>query len=103
LGAGSFDGAAWHLAADVGGLTANQWFYIVGTIDGANVTLYKNGTQVTQTAWVGSPSYDATVFTIGRRHDNSAPQFAQGTMAHAAIYNVALSAGTISNHYAAGH
>jgi hypothetical protein len=80
-------------------LTANTWYFLVGTYDGSTLRLYVDGVQRQIFSWSGSVSYHADcVATIGARQDG-ANEFFQGAMAGALVYNRALARSEIQQHY----
>jgi hypothetical protein len=103
LGFGSYDGAH-HIAVDPDGtFPTGAWFHVVGTYDGTNLKLYKNGVLKATTAYAGPLQYNATQFWIGKRWDvGGGRQFFAGTIDEVAVYNVALTSTQIAAHYAAG-
>ena len=110
-------GTGWILAYDNGGslyyrvggtsystgLTTasvrNGGHQFVATNDGANVAFYLDG-QLKHTAAGASNAAPTLPWHVMRNGDY--PQFAQGQADEIAVYNVALSASTVQQHYTAG-
>jgi hypothetical protein len=80
-----------QIPADIG-----RWVYLVGTFDGANLRLYKNGDLVRTTPMVNPIPAGAGILTIGRYDGN----FMNGFLDEVAVYPTALSAATIAQHAA---
>lgn len=90
------------VTASVAGISIGQTYHMVGTYDGANVRLYVNGTASTPQALTGAINYGSDVnFVIGQRHGLPAGQFFNGLIEEVAVYNVALSSGTVTAHSSA--
>ncbi|HSW45368.1 MAG TPA: LamG-like jellyroll fold domain-containing protein [Phycisphaerae bacterium] len=93
-----------------GALEANTWYHVAGTITSANpavTSIYINGVSITGTtdANDGKPFDGATArvaAAIGRSYSNNGYTFA-GTIDEVAIYNTALSATQIRNHFLAAN
>ena len=84
--------------ADLGG---SNWVHLVGTYDGANWKLYRNGTPVANNAAaVGALTVNNGDWAIGATGNGWADNFA-GAVDEVAIYDHALSAGRVAAHYAA--
>ena len=83
-------------AGDLGGA---GWVHLVGTYDGANWRLYRNGTLVaTQPSATGALPVDFGDWAVGSTGEGWADNF-QGAIDEVAIYNTALSAAQVSTHY----
>lgn len=80
--------------------TNNTTYHVVGTYDGTQARLYVNGS-LTGGPTTVSVSLATTFASIGA--DGSSPiEFFPGTLDEVAIYNYALSAAQVSNHYTVG-
>jgi hypothetical protein len=66
---GFFNGG-WRVT-DGYSLTANNWYYIVGTYDGSTVKLYVNSILVDSTAYVGTPTSSGAGIRLMERWDLS--------------------------------
>lgn len=81
---------AWSVQPDnvfLDNLTLNQWVYLVGTYDGTNVRMYRNGNLVRTAATTNSNR--GTVVSIGADTVNN--RWYSGNLGVAAIHNRALS------------
>ena len=100
---GSSDGSSTHgVSAPVptGDLGGGQWIYLVGTYDGANWRLFRNGVQLASAAdKVGALPVGYGDWAIGATGNGWADNFA-GAIDEVAIYNKALAPAAISAHYA---
>lgn len=82
----------------VGEVVVNNWYHIVGTREGTNGRLYKNGIDVTSLFGTHlDPTSSFKTAKIGRY--DSAIYFFNGTISSVCIYNYALSADEIKLHY----
>ena len=113
----SAPGTGWILAYDSGGslsyrlggtsfstgLTTasvrNGWHHFVATKDGTNVAFYLDGQLKHSATGAGDV---APVMPWHVMRNGGYPQFTQGQADEIAIYNVALSAATVQQHYKAG-
>jgi len=91
----------WHTTTLGGsfGVTLGQWNHVVGTYDGTNLKLYVNGALQATTAWAGPLAYQSQVFAVGRQHSGNS--LSAALVDECAIYNVALTAAQVNNHYLA--
>jgi hypothetical protein len=86
-------------AGDLGG---SAWVHLVGTCDGSNWKLYRNGSLVaTQSSSTGALPVDLGDWAVGSVGEGWADNF-QGAIDEVAIYNAALSASQVAAHYNAG-
>jgi hypothetical protein len=83
LSAAFFDGG-WETTGAIT-LTANNWYQIVGTYDGATVKLYLNGTMVQQSPATGSAISSQGGINLMKRWDN--PEYWGGRLASVKIWN----------------
>jgi hypothetical protein len=102
---GSSDGTAVHgVSAEVpaGDLGSTAWIHLVGTYDGANWRLYRNGAQIASASdAVGALPLSQAGWAIGSSGNGWADPFA-GAIDEVAIYGSALSASQVATHYAGG-
>lgn len=85
-------------AGDLGG---SAWVYLVGTYDGANWKLYRNGNLVATTASpIGALRVDLGDWAVGSTGEGWADNFS-GAIDEVAIYNTALPVNKVSAHYLA--
>jgi hypothetical protein len=90
-------GATW--IQDAQSFPQNSWQYVALTYDGTTMTLYRNGTQVASQA-VSRPASTTSDLFIGRYAGGGVNW--TGRIDEPAIYNTALAATTIQNHYNVG-
>lgn len=77
-------------------ISLNSWHYIVGTYDGYNVSLYRNGEFVSSAASTGSITNTTATVNIGVL---SGTQYFNGRISATRIYNVALTATEIHQNF----
>ena len=96
----NFYGASFAIpGGDLGG---GNWIHLVGTCDGANWKLYRNGAQVASSAAVsGALPVSNGDWAIGATGNGWANNYAGG-IDEVAIYSTALSARQIATHYLMG-
>ena len=82
-------------------LPSGQWNYVVGTLSGSTMGIYVNGGLMKTCSIGGSLPATSGAIEIGRQERSGYYYYLNGLIDEVAIYNVALSAQTISNHYAA--
>ena len=86
-------------AGDLGGA---NWIHLVGTYDGANWKLYRNGVAVaTNAAALGALPVTNADWAIGSTGNGWANNYS-GSVDEVAIYNFALSPSRIATHYSLG-
>src|SRR3989339_2070694 len=85
-------GKAWTSA------DANSWHHLIGTYDGATVKLYQDGTLAGQTSATGNIDVNGNPLIIGRQGTSPAGRF-DGVIDEVKIYNRALSASEVLEHY----
>ncbi|MFO1512041.1 MAG: LamG domain-containing protein [Verrucomicrobiota bacterium] len=85
-----------------GDLGGGNWVHLVGTYDGSNWRLYRNGTQVASAAAaVGALPVNNGDWAVGSTGNGWANNFAGGAD-EVAIYNKALTPSQVANHYVIG-
>lgn len=77
--------------------TANNWYHIVGTYDGANLRLYVNGSNVVTTANTTVIQSNTGGFRLMRRWDTT--DYWGGRLAIYRLYNRALTASEVTQNY----
>lgn len=83
--------------SSVGTVVANQWMHAAGVFEASQVTGYLDGTAGTPNAQVDSLAAAADTTSVGRRNTGAAANlYMSGRIAEAAIWNVALSAASVS-------
>ena len=98
---GLYDGGAYRQS---GGVTLAQgvWTHLVGTYDGTNFRIYKDGslinTSASYTAGLGS-TVNTSGTLIGRRGSSSGSPFFNGSIATIRIYDIALTLAQIQQNY----
>ena len=102
---GSFDGTntfSASYAVPGGDLGGANWIHLVGTYDGANWKLYRNGTQVASApAAVGALSVNGGSWAVGSTGSGFPGDFAGG-IDEVAIYDAALTPTQVATHYLIG-
>jgi hypothetical protein len=78
-------------------LSANNWYHISGTYDGANLRLYVNGVNQVTTANTGTPTANTGGIRLMRRWDFD--EYWGGHLSTVKIYNRALTAQEILQNY----
>ena len=78
-------------------LSANNWYHISGTYDGANLRLYVNGVNQVTTANTGTPTANTGGIRLMRRWDSD--EYWGGHLSTVKIYNRALSAQEVLQNY----
>jgi prepilin-type N-terminal cleavage/methylation domain-containing protein len=82
--------------------TINNWYFVVGTYDGANATIYINGVLSNSAPFIKSLKYvNGQPLTIGTWYGGGANYF-NGSIDEVRIYNAALTASVIREQYVAG-
>jgi hypothetical protein len=79
-------------------LTANTWTHIVGTYDGANIRIYKNGNLSATTAYTTAISHSSGALQIGRSPTVPVSTW-NGKIDEARIYNRTLSPAEVQQLY----
>jgi hypothetical protein len=101
---GASDGTNFHgatVSIPAGDLGSTSWIYLVGTYDGANWKLYRNGTQIATAAdKTGALPVPDAEWAIGGTGMGWSDLFA-GSIDEVAIYDHALTADRVQAHYTA--
>ncbi len=77
--------------------SANVWTHICGTYDGSNMTLYKDGSQLAQTARTGTTASGTAALNIGNRDNND--RHLDGDIGCVHLYNRGLSAAEVLQNF----
>jgi hypothetical protein len=80
-------------------------YHVVGTYDGANVRLYVNGVERARSAYTGGIGYDPSrELYLGSQTKsfNRSVRFLDGKLDEVALYDRALAASTVQQHYLRG-
>ena len=91
--AGFFDGG-WRTSGNYT-LTANTWYYIVGTFDGSYIRLYVNGSLVAASAYDNPSTSSQGGIRLMRRWDN--PDYWDGYLSTVNIYDKPLSQSQVTS------
>ncbi|MBI4439939.1 LamG domain-containing protein [Candidatus Woesearchaeota archaeon] len=83
-------------ATPSGGMTLNQWYYIVGVFNQSSVSIYVNGTLQNNNSYTGSIYYSNAPISIG---GNTNTNFFNGSIDDVMIFNRSLSAAQIKALY----
>ncbi len=81
-------------AVDPIALTLGTWYFLVGTFDGSNVKIYRDGALKTTAALAGNLDTNTAALALGSRND--ATQYYQGRLDNVQIRNVAMTAEQIA-------
>lgn len=91
-------GSWWSNGAGINP-TLNTWTHVVTVYEGGvQIKVYVNGSLMATEAQTLNINH-TTSFDIGRAYPNSYDRYFDGFIDELAIYNTALDATTISNHY----
>ena len=90
------------LATSGGGYNDGHWHYVVATYDGSTMCLYVDGSLVAHRTASGNIETNTHPLMIGSFDGARTDSDFTGKIDEAAVYNYALSAAQISQHYAAG-
>ena len=93
-----FDGA-WENTPNGYTLSANNWYYIVGTYNGTTLKLYVNNVLVESQTYTGTPSSALNGIVLMRRWDDPPGGFWGGRLAIVNIYDIAIGASKISQNW----
>jgi hypothetical protein len=94
LSSGFFDGG-WRITSLAGELQQNNWYYIVGTYDGATLKAYVNGSLISSVSYVGTPISSQGGIRLMRRWDLG--DYWGGRLATVDIYDEAIGSDGISS------
>jgi hypothetical protein len=78
------------------------WTHLALVFDGANLKLYRDGELLTWAAQVVFPVTKGVPLRIGHSSGLGGPEFFRGLVREVQVYNTALAAADISDHYALG-
>ncbi len=101
---GTGGGGSHYKATSGTGLSAGQWYHLVGVSDGGGaVTVYVNNTPTTG-SHIDFDGHDGTPYapSVGARLQGSADSFFAGSIDDVRIYNRALDSSEVSQLYALG-
>jgi len=93
---GFFDGG-WRQTTTGYTLTANNWYHLMGTYDGATIKMYVNNILVRSTSYSGTPMSSAGGIRLMRRWDLG--HYWGGRLSVVRIYNTALNATEIDQNF----
>ena len=93
------NGTLYSLVVPAGTFAAGGRYHVVGTYDGAATRLYVNGTQVASAARSGSIAVSTADLVIGSSWGTDS---VDAILDEVAVYNAALPATTVQDHYNAG-
>ncbi len=94
------NGTRRRAQAPAGALVAGQTYHVVGTYDGTTQRLFVNGTQVASAGFTGSMGANTNPVVIGSW--DTASEFLAGTIDDVAVYDKALTARSIADHFTQG-
>jgi hypothetical protein len=93
-----YNGSTSNVIDSPGAPTAGVWTYLALTRSGSTVTLYVNGTAVKTMTLSPALNTSTGILALGRQGSGSADYF-NGSIDEAAVYNKALSATQVLNHF----
>jgi hypothetical protein len=93
-------GGSSDIVRSSGALQAGTWYQVVGTYDGTTMKVYVNGSLTDSAASSRSIENHSQPLTIGRSSGGGSPY--GGLVDEVAVYNSALTAQQVSEHYNAG-
>jgi hypothetical protein len=90
------------MMSDAGAISANAWHHVVASYDGASGALYLDGHRVGSTGMSGPLLVNGDLY-VGHRNAMGMSEAVSflGSIDEVAVYDHALSAGTVSRHHAA--
>jgi hypothetical protein len=94
LSSGFFDGD-WRTTSLAGELQQNNWYYIVGTYDGATLKAYVNDSLISSVSYTGTPISSQGGIRLMRRWDLA--DYWGGRLAKVDIYDEAIGSSQISS------
>lgn len=95
-----FYNGSWAVVRDSITPTVGSIYHVVGTYDGTNLRLYRNGSLVAGPTAAGiSLPTSVGVFYLGRRHDATATYRFPGEIGDIAIYNGVLTDHEVNDNY----
>jgi len=95
----AFFNGGWRTTPNGYTLTANNWYYIVGTYDGSTVRLYVNNVLVASQNYSGIAATGGNGIVLMRRWDDPPGGFWGGRLSIVNIYNAALNSTMISQNW----
>jgi hypothetical protein len=96
------DGSASHDVIAASAVSVNAWHHEVATYDGTSVRLYLDGQLIGGPTPYGYTPQTTDPLAIGSMNTGANGQYFPGVVAHAAVYNKALTATQIQTHYSTG-
>lgn len=87
-----------YIQTDFAELTVDSWNHLVATYDGSSIKIYVNGLLKKQVAKIGNQSTSVNNLIIGAKSPDG---YFNGSIDEVKIYNRALDAAEILNHYSA--
>ncbi|MFH1724060.1 MAG: LamG-like jellyroll fold domain-containing protein [Elusimicrobiota bacterium] len=94
-------GGAFSLTSYAGALNTGVWQHVAAVYDGASLRLYLDGAEIASRDAYGSLRRNEYPVSIGRWHAGY-PNWFEGMIDEAAVYDRALSADEVAAHHAAG-
>jgi concanavalin A-like lectin/glucanase superfamily protein len=93
-------GGVYVWVESTGLVTTGSWQHVVGTYDGANFILYRNGSEAARFSFAGPIDPSTGALFIGAF--DAASSFFDGVLDEIALYDRPLSAAEVQAHYARG-
>ena len=92
-------GGAYRVLTGTTPVSLNKWYFVTATYDGSNFKLYLNGTLDGTLAYSGNFTTTSQPFCIGVNPGPTYSSYFAGRIAHASVYDRALTFNEISQNY----
>jgi hypothetical protein len=92
-------GGAYRALTGTTPVSLNKWYFVAATYDGSNLKLYLNGTLDGTLAYSGNFTITSQPFCLGVNPGTTYGSYFAGKIAHASVYDRALTFNEISQNY----